>query len=31
MTYAGMQIDFGGMDRWDYAERKRNLDEANSN
>jgi hypothetical protein len=24
-----MQIDFGGLDRWDYAERKRNRDEAN--
>jgi len=29
VTYLGMQIDFGGLDRWDYAERKRNLDEAN--
>ncbi|KAK1225247.1 hypothetical protein PQX77_007773 [Marasmius sp. AFHP31] len=24
----GMKINFGGMDRWDYNERKRNLDEA---
>jgi hypothetical protein len=24
----GMKIDFGGLDRWDYSERKRNLDEA---
>ncbi|KAG7090894.1 hypothetical protein E1B28_009973 [Marasmius oreades] len=24
----GMKINFGGMDRWDYSERKRNLDEA---
>jgi len=29
VTYLGMQIDFGGLDRWDYAERERNLDEAN--
>jgi len=29
IIYLGMQIDFGGLDRWDYVERKRNLDEAN--
>ena len=29
MIYFNMQIDFGGLDRWDYVERKRNLDEAN--
>ena len=29
ITYFGMQIDFGGLDRWDYVERKRNIDEAN--
>jgi len=28
LTYLGMKIDFGGLDRWDYNERKRNLDEA---
>ncbi|KAF8893857.1 hypothetical protein BD779DRAFT_955825 [Infundibulicybe gibba] len=28
MTYLGMKIDFGGMDRWDYSERQRNLVEA---
>lgn len=28
MTFLGMKINFGGMDRWDYSERKRNLDEA---
>ncbi|KAL0956156.1 hypothetical protein HGRIS_002317 [Hohenbuehelia grisea] len=27
MTCLGMKIDFGGLDRWDYEERKRNLDE----
>ncbi|KIJ54023.1 hypothetical protein M422DRAFT_64238 [Sphaerobolus stellatus SS14] len=31
LTYFGMKIDFGGLDRWDYEERKRNLDEANVN
>lgn len=29
MSYLGMKIDFGGLDRWDYSERRRNLDEAN--
>ncbi|KAF8230179.1 hypothetical protein L208DRAFT_1363289 [Tricholoma matsutake] len=29
ITYLGMEIDFGGLDRWDYGERRRNLDEAN--
>ncbi|KAK7035206.1 hypothetical protein VNI00_011973 [Paramarasmius palmivorus] len=28
MTFTGLKINFGGMDRWDYSERKRNLDEA---
>ncbi|KAJ7755734.1 hypothetical protein DFH07DRAFT_959370 [Mycena maculata] len=28
MTYLGMKIDFGGMDRYDYPQRRRNLDEA---
>ncbi|KAJ7690627.1 hypothetical protein B0H17DRAFT_1064226 [Mycena rosella] len=28
MTYLGMKIDFGGLDRYDYPERKRNLEEA---
>ncbi|TFK44533.1 hypothetical protein BDQ12DRAFT_594067, partial [Crucibulum laeve] len=28
MAYMGMKIDFGGLDRWDYEERKRNLIEA---
>ncbi|KAJ3789589.1 hypothetical protein GGU10DRAFT_37836 [Lentinula aff. detonsa] len=28
MTYENMKINFGGMDRWDYSERKRNLAEA---
>jgi hypothetical protein len=27
MAMAGMKIDFGGLDRWDYLERKRNMDE----
>lgn len=27
--YSGaMKIDFGGLDRWDYSERRRNLDES---
>jgi len=27
--YSGvMKIDFGGLDRWDYAERRRNIEEA---
>ncbi|VDB95336.1 unnamed protein product [Peniophora sp. CBMAI 1063] len=28
MAFHGMKVDFGGMDRWDYSERKRNLDYA---
>ena len=28
MAFHGMKIDFGGMDRWDYSERKRNIDYA---
>ena len=28
ITSGGMTIDFGGLDRWDYAERMRNLSEA---
>ncbi|KAF8918060.1 hypothetical protein CPB85DRAFT_1214259, partial [Mucidula mucida] len=28
MTFLGMKINFGGMDRWDSAERSRNLREA---
>ena len=28
MTYMGMQINFGGEDRYDYSERKRNLEDA---
>ncbi|KAJ3775358.1 hypothetical protein FB446DRAFT_725557 [Lentinula raphanica] len=28
MTFENMKINFGGMDRWDYSERKRNLAEA---
>jgi hypothetical protein len=28
MTYLGMKIDFGGLDRWDFSERRRNMDEA---
>jgi len=28
MTYLGMKIDFGGLDRWDFAERQRNMEEA---
>ncbi|KAF9028118.1 hypothetical protein BDZ89DRAFT_1066268 [Hymenopellis radicata] len=27
MTFLGMKINFGGMDRWDFAERSRNLRE----
>ncbi|KAK7057421.1 hypothetical protein R3P38DRAFT_2840860 [Favolaschia claudopus] len=30
MTHLQMKIDFGGMDRYDYPERKRNLEEADS-
>ncbi|KAG6886273.1 hypothetical protein C0993_006683 [Termitomyces sp. T159_Od127] len=28
MSFCGMTINFGGLDRWDYQERKRNLEEA---
>lgn len=28
MSYLGMKIDFGGLDRWDFSERRRNMDEA---
>ncbi|KAF9467298.1 hypothetical protein BDZ94DRAFT_1025884 [Collybia nuda] len=28
MSYLGMKIDFGGLDRWDFGERRRNMDEA---
>lgn len=28
MSSAGMTIDFGGLDRWDFDERLRNLVEA---
>ncbi|EIN11720.1 hypothetical protein PUNSTDRAFT_42890 [Punctularia strigosozonata HHB-11173 SS5] len=28
MAVMGMKVDFGGLDRWDYHERKRNLEEA---
>ncbi|KIM91937.1 hypothetical protein PILCRDRAFT_103 [Piloderma croceum F 1598] len=27
--HGGMKIDFGGLDRWDYGERQRNMHEAN--
>ncbi|KAG6821049.1 hypothetical protein H0H93_007939 [Arthromyces matolae] len=30
MTILGMTINFGGLDRWDYTERQRNLEEAAS-
>ncbi|KAG6862335.1 hypothetical protein C0995_016033 [Termitomyces sp. Mi166 len=30
MTFQGMRINFGGLDRWDYTERRRNLEEADS-
>ncbi|KAF9445907.1 hypothetical protein P691DRAFT_805016, partial [Macrolepiota fuliginosa MF-IS2] len=30
MSYYNMKIDFGGLDRWDYLERARNLNEAQS-
>ncbi|KAG6920095.1 hypothetical protein DXG01_010163 [Tephrocybe rancida] len=30
MTFLGMSINFGGLDRWDFRERQRNLSEANS-
>ncbi|KAI0317205.1 hypothetical protein OF83DRAFT_1164025 [Amylostereum chailletii] len=26
ITFHGMKVDFGGLDRWDYAERVRNLE-----
>lgn len=29
MSLLGMKINFGGLDRWDYTERRRNLDEVN--
>lgn len=29
MTFLGMTINFGGLDRWDYTQRRRNLEEAN--
>lgn len=28
MSFLGMKIDFGGLDKWDLAERERNLREA---
>jgi hypothetical protein len=28
MSSGAMKIDFGGLDRWDYAERQRNTQEA---
>ncbi|KAF8995437.1 hypothetical protein BDQ17DRAFT_1401254 [Cyathus striatus] len=28
MSFLGMKIDFGGLDRWDYSERLRNVKEA---
>jgi hypothetical protein len=28
LHYGGMKIDFGGLDRWDYGERQRNMQEA---
>ncbi|TEB37510.1 hypothetical protein FA13DRAFT_1786635 [Coprinellus micaceus] len=28
MTYLGMQVNFGGLDRWDFPERERNLRES---
>ncbi|KAF5386005.1 hypothetical protein D9615_002376 [Tricholomella constricta] len=31
MSFLGMTINFGGLDRWDYGERRRNLEEANQN
>lgn len=30
MSYLGMKIDFGGLDRWDFDERRKNLEEAAS-
>ncbi|KAG5724501.1 hypothetical protein E4T56_gene1889 [Termitomyces sp. T112] len=30
MSFLGMTINFGGLDRWDYRERRRNLEEVNS-
>jgi len=29
-TCLGMKIDFGGLDRWDTNERRRNLEEVNT-
>ncbi|KAH8119023.1 hypothetical protein DFH11DRAFT_1780352 [Phellopilus nigrolimitatus] len=31
LASGAMKIDFGGLDRWDYKERQRNIAEANSN
>jgi hypothetical protein len=28
LSSGAMKIDFGGLDRWDYAERQRNMQEA---
>lgn len=28
MASGAMRIDFGGLDRWDYPERRRNMEEA---
>jgi hypothetical protein len=28
MAMGAMKVDFGGLDRWDFAERQRNLQEA---
>jgi hypothetical protein len=28
MSFLGMKVDFGGLDRWDFPERERNLREA---
>ena len=30
MSHLGMKIDFGGLDKWDFKERTRNLEEAAS-
>jgi hypothetical protein len=29
IAFHGMKVDFGGMDRWDYPERVRNIEFAN--
>jgi hypothetical protein len=29
LHFGGMKIDFGGLDRWEYCERQRNMQEAN--